>query len=131
MTSTNALTTPSLYQVALCSTNMERMIWFYRDVLGQEFVREFKGPPNLVFFNCGGVRMMLEEGAASTTLYYRVESLELIQRALNEHGYEFVSKPIPIYTDEDGTFGTKGETEWMAFTRDPSENLVGFVERRS
>lgn len=106
------------------------MIWFYRDVLRLTFVREFKGPPHLAFFDMGGVRLMLEEGAAKSTLYYRVKTLESIRSALKQHEYEFMSGPFPVYKDEDGTFGPNNETEWMAFIKDPSENLVGFVERR-
>ena len=35
-----------------------------------------------------------------------------------------------IYTDSEGYFGPSGETEWMAFVKDPSGNLVGLVERK-
>ena len=34
----------------------------------------------------------------------------------------------PVY--EDGTFGPKGNEEWMAFFKDSEGNLVGLVEQR-
>jgi len=35
-----------------------------------------------------------------------------------------------VFEDAFGQFGPPGETEWMAFCRDPSGNLVGLVTRR-
>jgi hypothetical protein len=40
------------------------------------------------------------------------------------------AEPHVIHTDTEGQFGAAGGEEWMAFVRDPDDNLVGLVERR-
>jgi hypothetical protein len=35
-----------------------------------------------------------------------------------------------VHRDDTGTFGKKGNEEWMAFFKDPSGNLLGLVEKR-
>jgi len=37
--------------------DMDASVAFYRDVLGLRFL--FEAPPQLAFFDCGGVRLML------------------------------------------------------------------------
>jgi hypothetical protein len=46
-------------QIAVPVLDVERAIGFYRDVLGMRFL--FKAPPGLGFFDCSGVRLMLDE----------------------------------------------------------------------
>jgi catechol 2,3-dioxygenase-like lactoylglutathione lyase family enzyme len=43
-------------QIALTVTDLPRAVAFYRDVLGLKFLFE---APNMAFFDCGGVRLML------------------------------------------------------------------------
>ena len=45
-------------QIALNAHDVSRATAFYRDVLGMRFLFEF--PPKLAFFDCGGVRLMIE-----------------------------------------------------------------------
>ena len=45
-------------QIAVPVEDVERAIAFYRDVLGMRFL--FQAPPGLGFFDCGGVRLMLD-----------------------------------------------------------------------
>ena len=44
-------------QVAINVQDLERAIEFYRDVLGLEYL--FSAPPQMAFFDCGGVRLLL------------------------------------------------------------------------
>ncbi|MGH8285519.1 MAG: VOC family protein [Steroidobacteraceae bacterium] len=46
-----------LSQVAINVKDLPRAVAFYRDVLGLKFL--FEAPPQMVFFDCGGVRLML------------------------------------------------------------------------
>jgi catechol 2,3-dioxygenase-like lactoylglutathione lyase family enzyme len=45
-------------QIAVPVRDVERAIAFYRDVLGMRFL--FQAPPGLGFFDCAGVRLMLD-----------------------------------------------------------------------
>ena len=45
-------------QIAIPVSDLERAVGFYRDVLGMQFL--FQAPPGLAFFDCGGVRLMLD-----------------------------------------------------------------------
>ena len=44
-------------QIFVNVKDLERAISFYRDVLGMQFL--FQAPPNMAFFDCGGIRIML------------------------------------------------------------------------
>ena len=46
-------------QIAIRVKDLARAVRFYRDTLGMRFLFEV---PNLAFFDCGGVRLMLEHG---------------------------------------------------------------------
>ena len=43
-------------QIAINARDIPRAVRFYRDTLGMRFLFEV---PNLAFFDCGGVRLML------------------------------------------------------------------------
>ena len=45
-------------QIAVPVSDIDRAIAFYRDVLGMRFL--FKAPPGLGFFDCNGVRLLLD-----------------------------------------------------------------------
>ncbi len=46
-------------QIAVPVSDVNRAIAFYRDILGMRFL--FKAPPGLGFFDCSGVRLLLDE----------------------------------------------------------------------
>ena len=48
-------------QIAMVVKDLPRAVEFYRDVLGMRFL--FQAPPALAFFECGGVRLMLDAAA--------------------------------------------------------------------
>lgn len=52
-------------QIAVPAGDVDRAIAFYRDVLGMRFL--FKAPPGLGFFDCNGVRLLLDEPAKATS----------------------------------------------------------------
>jgi methylmalonyl-CoA/ethylmalonyl-CoA epimerase len=45
-------------QIATAVKDLSRAVGFYRDTLGLTFL--FQVPPGLAFFDCGGVRLMIE-----------------------------------------------------------------------
>ena len=119
-----------LHQIALRAENIDSSVEFYRDKLGANFIAKFD-PPGLAFFELDGVRLMLERSAPRTTIYFRVEDIDAAHRALVAAGVEFNDGPHLIHRDADGTFGTAGEEEWMAFFNDPAGNLLAVAERKA
>jgi methylmalonyl-CoA/ethylmalonyl-CoA epimerase len=129
MAPNSTVTVHSLMQVAQRSTDLDASVAFYRDVLGGRFLGKFT-PPGLAFVELAGVRLLFEEAASASTLYFRVDDLDAAYRSIRLRNVVFEDQPHLIHRDDTGQFGAPGEEEWMAFLRDPSGNLIGLVERR-
>jgi len=96
-----------------------------------DFMADFARPlPGLAFFELGDARLLIERGAAPSQIYLEVPDIESAYAALGTAGVELVDPPHLIFRDDQGTFGTPGIEEWMAFFKDSEGNLVGLVERR-
>ena len=128
MGSPDELQLTQLHQVAQNSADLERSIAFYRDKLGAKYIARFD-PPGLAFFDFNGTRLLLEKGAASATLYFRVDDIRSAYEALRSRGISFDSEPHLSHRDENGTFGPAGAEEWMAFFRDPDDNILALASR--
>jgi methylmalonyl-CoA/ethylmalonyl-CoA epimerase len=122
-------TTAGLHQVAQRATDLDRSVAFYRDVLELRFIARFD-PPGLALFDLGGTRLLLESGAPSAILYLRVADIDAAFAALQARGVGFDDVPHRIFEDPDGLFGPAGNEEWMAFFRDPDDNVLALVEQR-
>jgi catechol 2,3-dioxygenase-like lactoylglutathione lyase family enzyme len=120
----------ALHQVAHRTTDLDRSIAFYRDVLGLRFLARVD-PPGLAFFDLGNTRLLIERGEHSAILYLAVPDIEAAHESLTAWGVHFDTPPHLVHHDVDGTFGPAGEEEWMAFLRDPDDNVVAILERRA
>lgn len=75
------------------SSDIERAVAFYRDTLGMRFL--FQVPPGLGFFDCAGVRLMLDAPAKaqaenySSVIYYKVPDLHAAFETLSARGVLF------------------------------------------
>jgi methylmalonyl-CoA/ethylmalonyl-CoA epimerase len=111
-------------QIAVPVSDIERAVAFYRDTLGMRFL--FQAPPGLGFFDCGGVRLMLDAPAMAQTqnhssvIYYKVPDLNAAFEALLARGVLFEEKPHLIAKLPDHEL-------WMAFFRDPDGNLLALM----
>ena len=110
-------------QIAVPVADIERSIAFYRDVLGMRFL--FQAPPGLGFFDCGGVRLMLDAPAKQyagqgSVIYYKVTELQATFEELSAKGVIFEAKPHLIARMPDHEL-------WMAFFRDPDKNLLALM----
>ena len=115
-------------QVAQRAEDLDRAVDFYTTHLGGRLIARFD-PPGLAFFDCGDVRLLLDRAAPSALLYLGVDDVREETESLRAAGVVIDTEPHVIFTDEDGTFGTAGEQEWMAFLRDSEGNLVGLRSR--
>ncbi len=119
----------TLVQVAQRADDLQRAAAFYAGLLDAAPVATFD-PPGLVFFDLGGVRLLLDRGAPSALHYLRVEDLDATVERLRASGVEVRSEPHLIFGHDDDTLGPAGTDEWMAFVVDSEGNLVGLVEQR-
>ena len=118
-----------LVQIAQRADDLERATAFYTLLLGSPPVATYD-PPGLVFFDLGGVRLLIERGAPSATVYLRVEDIDAAVARAREAGTEVASEPHVIFAHADDTLGPRDTDEWQAFIRDSEGNLVGLVEQR-
>jgi len=111
-------------QIAIPVSDIDRAIAFYRDVLGMRFL--FKAPPGLGFFDCAGVRLLLDAPAKAqaesygSVIYYKVPDLQAAFETLSGRGVAFEAKPHLIAKMPDHEL-------WMAFFRDPDRNLLALM----
>lgn len=110
-------------QISIIVHDVQKAIAFYRDTLGMKFLFE---APNLAFFDCGGVRLMLgpaekpEFDHPGSILYYRVEDIQAAYDVLSSRGARFEGKPHVVARLPDHDL-------WMAFLRDVDQNLLALM----
>ncbi len=112
-------------QIAVTVHDLDRAVAFYRDRVGLPFQFQV---PNMAFFDCDGVRLMLglpedEDGdgeQGSSILYFRVDEIQSAAQALDERGVEFVSEPHLVAQMEDHEL-------WMAFFKDSEGNTMALM----
>ena len=110
-------------QIALPVRDLDRAVTYYRDVLGLTFLFRV---PNLAFFDCAGVRLMLsppetaELERHSSIIYFAVDDIHTTHHTLRERGAQFDDQPHIIANME--TYDL-----WMAFFRDPDGNVLGIM----
>ena len=80
----------------------------------------------MAFFDCPGVRLMLaipenhELDHPASIIYYRVENIEAVHKALASRGVKFEAEPHVVATLQDHDL-------WMAFFRDSENNLLALM----
>jgi len=111
-------------QIFINVKNLDRAIAFYRDTLGMTFL--FQAPPNMAFFDCGGIRLMLgiadrpEIDHIASIIYYKVDDIEKVYEIFKARGVEFIIKPhlvapMPTYD------------LWLADFRDSEGNILALM----
>jgi methylmalonyl-CoA/ethylmalonyl-CoA epimerase len=114
----------SIGQIAIAINDMPKAIAFYRDVLGLKFL--FEAGPNLAFFACGDVRLMLttlqgdSRDHRTSVIYYKVSDIQATAASLQAQGIPLAQEPTMVAKMPDHHL-------WMAFLRDPDQNLIGLM----
>jgi methylmalonyl-CoA/ethylmalonyl-CoA epimerase len=112
-----------LGQIAITVHNLDRATAFYRDKLG---LRLLFTAGKLAFFDCGGVRLMLdtpekpEFDHPSSVLYFRVPDIAAVHGAMAANGVRFEDEPHVIARMPDHDL-------WMTFFRDSEQNLLALM----
>jgi len=117
-------------QIALPVTDLDRAVQYYRDRLGLAFL--FQAPPALAFFDCAGLRLMLDRanpdaapgggggGGGGTIIYFKVEDLDAAYDQLASRGVVFDDAPHLIHKAPDHEL-------WMCFFHDSEGNLLALM----
>lgn len=111
-------------QISVTAKDIGRATAFYRDTLGIKFL--FSAPPQLAFFDCDGVRLMLgvpekaEFDHPSSILYFKVPDIQRAHATLVGRGVRFESEPhvvakMPTYD------------LWLADFRDSEGNVLALM----
>jgi DNA-binding CsgD family transcriptional regulator/catechol 2,3-dioxygenase-like lactoylglutathione lyase family enzyme len=118
----HALSLGPLGQISRTVANVAEAERWYRDVLGLPHLFTFG---KLAFFDCGGVRLFLEEGETrpQSVLYFRVPDIRSAHAALLARGVSFESPPHLIHRHADGM------EEWMAFFHDNEGRLLAIMSQ--
>jgi methylmalonyl-CoA/ethylmalonyl-CoA epimerase len=109
-------------QIALSVTDLGRALAFYRDTLGMKLLFQF---PNMAFFDCGGIRLMLSgsqppTAISSTVLYFRVPDIHDAFTVISQRNAAIEREPHLLARMPDHEL-------WMAFFRDPDGNLLALM----
>ncbi|ESY85281.1 glyoxalase [Mesorhizobium australicum] len=121
--------TGAVRQVALSAgRDLDATLAFWRDVLGMSIHARYD-PPGIAFIMAGDVRLLFTDGIPAGTLYLDMSGLEAFHAEAKAAGIPFTAPPALVHRDTEGQFGPAGESEWMAFIKDPAGNTIGLVER--
>ena len=113
-----------LGQIQVRAHDVERAAKFYQEVLGLKLL--FKAPPGLAFFDCGGVRMMIDHPEKpefdhpSSILYFAVPDIQAAHAQMKQSGVRFEDEPHLIARMPDHDL-------WMTFFHDSEDNLMALM----
>jgi methylmalonyl-CoA/ethylmalonyl-CoA epimerase len=127
MTALSTTRLSTIGQIAMPVKDLARAVAFYRDRLGMSFL--FQAPPALAFFDCGGVRLMLdvpedkEFAHHGSVLYFTVADIERTYQELHSAGVTFRREPHLIARMPDHEL-------WMAFFDDTEGNTLALMDEK-
>jgi methylmalonyl-CoA/ethylmalonyl-CoA epimerase len=114
----------SIGQISVNAKDVMRAVAFYRDALGLRFL--FEAPPQLAFFDCGGVRLMLtrperpEFDHPGSVLYFKVDDIQAAAGSLVSRGVSFEEQPHKVASLADHDL-------WLASFRDSEGNPLALM----
>jgi methylmalonyl-CoA/ethylmalonyl-CoA epimerase len=112
-----------LGQIGIPVHDVERATTFYRNVLG---LRYLFGAGQLSFFDCGGIRIMLDRPEnkefdhPSSILYFSVSDIQAAHQRLLDAGVPIVELPKIVAAMPDHDL-------WMSFFRDTEGNVMSLM----
>lgn len=115
-----------LGQIALPVADPDRAAAFYGEQLGLRQLYRFG---TLIFFDCGGIRIMLEGGSGDAhpspgiCHYFKVADIAAAVATLTARGVHFDDTPHLISRMPDHEL-------WMTFFKDPDGHQLALMEER-
>ena len=118
-----ALQLSTIGQVSIRARDIKRATDFYRNVMGMRFL---SGTDSLSFFDCDGVRLMLDvpEGDRfdhpGSIIYYRVPDIQMATEQLRERN-------VPVIGEPERIVSMPTHDLWMAFFEDTEGNVFSLM----
>ncbi len=119
-----SLANAKITQLAIPVSDFEQAVAFYRDVLELPFL--FSAPPQMAFFNCGGVRLLVgvlpptETPQRGSTIYFHVPNIHDEHTLLEGRGVSFRARPHVVHRTADTEL-------WLAEFVDPDGNQFALM----
>lgn len=114
----------SVGQLMIPVDNFDRGVAFYRDILGLPFL--FAAPPQMAFFDCGGVRLLVgvmppgQTPQRGSAIYFRVADIHAVFAQLKDSGVGFLADPHRVHR-------TSKSELWLAEFKDPDGNQLALM----
>lgn len=111
-------------QLLIPVDDFDKGLAFYRDVLGLPFL--FAAPPQMAFFNCSGVRLLVgvlpagQKPRRGSTIYFQVPDIHAVHSSLKDTGVSFMAEPHIVHR-------TPGAELWLAEFTDPDGNQLALM----
>ena len=111
-------------QLMIPVENFDAGVSFYRDVLGIPFL--FAAPPQMAFFMCGSVRLLVGVMPAGQTpqrgsaIYFKVPDIQAVYASLSAKGVSFVAAPHVVNR-------TAKSELWLSEFKDPDGNQLALM----
>ena len=111
-------------QLLIPVEDFESGVAFYRDVLGLPFL--FAAPPQMAFFDCGGVRLLVgvmpagQKAQRGSAIYFQVPDIHAVFSSLKHNDVRFTAEPHVVNR-------TPKAELWLAEFTDPDENQLALM----
>jgi methylmalonyl-CoA/ethylmalonyl-CoA epimerase len=111
-------------QLMIPVDDFEKGVAFYRDVLGIPFL--FAAPPQMAFFNCGGLRLLVgvlpagQKAQRGSAIYFQIADIKGVHAALKAKGVAFKAEPHIVHR-------TPNSELWLAEFTDPDGNQLSLM----
>jgi methylmalonyl-CoA/ethylmalonyl-CoA epimerase len=111
-------------QLLIPVEDLDKAVAFYRDVLGLRFL--FAAPPQMAFFECGGVRLLVgvmpahQVAQRGSAIYFKVADIQGVWSELHGKGIHFKAEPHMVNR-------TATSELWLAEFSDPDGNQMALL----
>ena len=114
----------TIAQLLIPVADFDKGMAFYRDVLGIPFL--FSAPPQMAFFNCGGIRLLVgvmpagQKAQRGSAIYFKVADIRAGHASLKGKGVQFGAEPHVVHR-------TPQHELWLAEFKDPDGNQLALM----
>ncbi len=118
------LSDASIAQLLIPVDDFDKGVAFYRDVLGFQFL--FSAPPQMAFFLCGSVRLLVGVMAPGqvpqrgSAIYFQVKDIKGVSTSLKAKGVVFNQEPHVVHRTDTSVL-------WLAQFTDPDGNQLALM----